>query len=177
MAIVSKSIFEKAKSPKGKALGVSDNYVIDRYLSTNKGLAKRLNKDLYLVTVHDEELWLVAVLRSALHKNGSWISEPNQVLITNLQPIAERLRFESDTGINLEKMAMSLQTPRMLTEADVALLEAALSKRPAKNTGASTSTTPVKNEIVQLLSHILERTEADIINDSAPAIRRQDCGP
>lgn len=123
LAIVSKAVFEAdSKSAKpGQVLP------LDRYVSTNKALEPlRAGGRLFLVTVRppDEQLWLVAVLDAPKHDGKAWVAKPNRQPITDVSALRGKIRFTSDTGISMTKgaLGMSLQTPRQLTDADVALL-------------------------------------------------------
>jgi hypothetical protein len=132
LAIVSKAVFEKMI--RGTAAKPGDVLPVDRYTSTNPGLEPlRDGGSLFLVTVRppDEELWLVGVLESPRFERGEWKAAPNVVPITGLAPVKAKLQFASGTGIKAKAgaLGMSLQTPRELTPADVALLRGG--KRPA----------------------------------------------
>lgn len=120
MAIVSKSVFEK-DVPNARRGGL---YATDRYTSSNKALAQLgTGGSLYLVTVRppDERLWLVAVLEDVVHKGGAWVARTR-----NATPIRDisTLRTKLELGgkplpTQAGKLGMSLQTPRVLTPADL----------------------------------------------------------
>lgn len=120
MAIVSKSVFER-DVPNAKRGGL---YATDRYTSSNKALAQLgTGGSLYLVTVRppDERLWLVAVLEDVVHKGGAWVARTR-----NATPIRDisTLRTKLELGgkplpTQAGKLGMSLQTPRVLTPADL----------------------------------------------------------
>ena len=139
MAIVSKAVFEKAagKSPAlGTALG------LDRYASANRGLAALTGGGrLFLVTVRppDEALWLVAVLDDPSFKKEAWVAKASAVPLTDLSALKTKLTFENGKGLptTAGTLGMSLQTPRVLTAADVALLDAALGGASAGAKGAA----------------------------------------
>jgi uncharacterized protein (TIGR02996 family) len=127
MAIVSKAVFEKEA---GKNPAVGTRLGMDRYVSTNKALDP-LGKGgrLYLVTVRppNEALWLVAILDKPKHDGEAWIAKKCATPITDISKLRSKIKFESGAGITAKKgaLGMSLQTPRALTAADAALLDAA----------------------------------------------------
>jgi len=124
LAIISKAIFEK------EAAGLAPGKVLatDRYRSQSKHLAPlESGGRLFLVTVRppDEALWLVAMLEGlSLDEDEGWVGRENRVPITDVTALIPQLRFESGKGIQAAKgaLGMSLQTPRLLTDADAALL-------------------------------------------------------
>lgn len=132
MAIVSKAVFEKVagKAPKlGASLGM------DRYISANKGLSPlEGGGKLYLVTVRppDEALWLVAVLDRPAFDGSAWIATACTTPMLDISPLKSSLVFENGKGLPTTKgtLGMSLQTPRVLTAADVALLDGVLGGAP-----------------------------------------------
>lgn len=131
LAIVSKAIFEA--SSRNAAVGqVLD---LDRYVSTNKALGPlKEGGRLFLVTVRppDEKLWLVAVLDSPKHDGKAWVAKKNVRPVADLSHLRGSIRFTSNTGISSSKgaLGMSLQTPRQLTPADVALMLGGKSAAP-----------------------------------------------
>jgi hypothetical protein len=130
LAIISKAIFEVDGRLGGRLAGVGDTVPLSRYVSKNKGLAPVASGGaLFLVTVRppDESLWLVAVLESPKHDGEVWTSAPNTVPVADISGIKEKIRFANNTGISAKKgaLGMSLQTPRVLSDLDVALLRAA----------------------------------------------------
>src|SRR4051812_42446122 len=146
LAIVSKAVFEK------QAAGASPGAVLalDHYASTHATLASLADGGaLFLVTVRppDEQLWLVAVLEAPKLGKTGWSAGANRVPITDVSTLRKKLVFTSGTGIQAKPgaLGMSLQTPRGLTEADVALLRAATGK-PAKK---SDVIAPAKVEIAK----------------------------
>jgi len=131
LAIVSKALFEKMV-PKDVAVGAVVD--IDRYKSSNKAFdGLKEGGAVFLVTVRppDEKLWLVGILESPKKKGDDWISASNTAPITDITASIKKLVFESGTGIKAKKgaLGMSLQTPRVLTEDDVALLRGMLPKQ------------------------------------------------
>ena len=127
LAIVSRAIFEKDARKNGKLLGLGDVWPLDRYNSSTKAL-ERLKQApsgrIFLVTVRpDEELWLVGVIEKPSFSGTSWVSpKKNDHPITDVSRLRKTIRFESGKGMSQDKgtLGMSLQTPRALTQADVA---------------------------------------------------------
>jgi uncharacterized protein (TIGR02996 family) len=127
MAIVSKAVFEKEA---GKNPSAGTRLGMDRYVSTNKGLDPLAKGGrLYLVTVRppNEALWLVAILDQPKHDGEAWIAKKSKTPITDISKLRAKIKFESGAGITAKKgaLGMSLQTPRVLTAADAALLDQA----------------------------------------------------
>lgn len=134
LAIVSKAVFEADN----RNAAVGQVLAIDRYVSTNKALEPlRGGGRLFLVTVRppDEQLWLVAVLESPKHDGKAWVAKANTRAIANISGLRGSIRFTSNTGISATKgaLGMSLQTPRQLTEEDVAMMLGS-APAPAKQT-------------------------------------------
>ncbi|MEO8705900.1 MAG: TIGR02996 domain-containing protein [Kofleriaceae bacterium] len=131
MAVISKVVFES--DTRDAALG--DVLPIARYTSANKALAllAEPGAKLFLFTVRppDEQLWLVAILADLEHDGASWVGRANTTPVTNIAGIKRQIRFASGVGIKAKPgaLGMSLQTPRALTDADVALLEGAAGTR------------------------------------------------
>jgi Leucine-rich repeat (LRR) protein len=139
MAIVSKAVFEKVA---GKSPSIGTQLRLDRYVSANKGLSPlEGGGKLYLVTVRppDEALWLVAVLDDPEFSGSEWVTDPCTTPITDISPLKASLVFENGKGLPTTKgtLGMSLQTPRVLTAADVALLDGALAGAPAPSKAGS----------------------------------------
>ena len=136
MAIVSKAIFEK--TARGK--GVGSLWPTQAYHSGNKQLEKLgTGGRLFLVTVRPtpqkgEALWLVGVLESPSFDGEAWTASRNRRPIADITALKDQLRFESGKGIAAGKgsLAMSLQTPRVLTTADSELLLGAAPTRAPK---------------------------------------------
>ncbi|MEQ1565553.1 MAG: tetratricopeptide repeat protein [Myxococcota bacterium] len=161
LAIVSAAVFRKARTAEGGALGLRRVYPTDRYASSHKVLRAKLTGDLYLVTVTDDRLWLVAVLRRPVHDGQAWVSPPNVQPIVDLTSVAGELRFDTGTGLDAEKMASSLQTPRGLTASDAAVLQKAIAA------AAADRATPAAIEaaVVRVTAAILGRTEEQVRSD------------
>lgn len=132
LAIVSKDVFEKARASSGKTLQVGDVYGPSLYVSTNPSLLTHLDEDLYLVTVRGDRLWWVGTLHAPKHDGKAFRAKPDTNPIADITKGAAKLRFGNGKGIQMAKMAMSLQTPRVLTDADVALFESWQTKSAAK---------------------------------------------
>lgn len=130
LAIVSKAIFERDARREGGLAGLGEIVPLERYVSKNKGLAPLGEGGaLFLVTVRppDEALWLVAVLESPRFDGEQWLAAKNVAPIVDLSRVKDALRFSTGAGISAKKgaLGMSLQTPRVLTADDVALLRGA----------------------------------------------------
>ncbi|MFO0557860.1 MAG: hypothetical protein U0269_07560 [Polyangiales bacterium] len=128
MAIVSKAVFDKMVGKAKPKLG--DVLSTNQYVSNNPRLESvKGGGALFLVTVRppDEALWLVAILENPKHNGTAWVSPANAVAMTDIGKLKDKLKFDSGNGIQAKPgaLGMSLQTPRVLTDADVALLRAA----------------------------------------------------
>ncbi len=125
LAIVSKAQFEELSRSKGGAK-VGTALGLARYDSTHRALSPlEGGGDLFLVTIRpDDVMWLVGVLASPKLRSDHWQAAPSTVPITDATGIKARLRFANGKGVPTEpgKLAMSLQTPRALTDDDVTLL-------------------------------------------------------
>ena len=123
LAIISKAVFEKM-APKSVAVG--DLVPTDRYTSKHKSF-ETLNDGgaLFLVTVRppDERLWLVAILESPRFSGDAW-EATNATPIADVTAAIKKLKFSTGQGIQAKPgaLGMSLQTPRLLTSDDEALL-------------------------------------------------------
>lgn len=128
MAIVSKAVFDKMVGKAKPKLG--DVLVTNQYVSNNPRLdAVKGGGALFLVTVRppDEALWLVAILENPKHNGSAWVSAANAIAMTDIGALKDKLKFDSGNGIQAKPgaLGMSLQTPRVLTDGDVALLRKA----------------------------------------------------
>jgi len=154
LAIVSKALFDKMV-PKDVKLGTVVE--TDRYLSNNKAF-DRLKEGgaVFMVTVRppDEKLWLVAILESPKKKGDAWTSSANVTPLSDVTSALKKLRFESDTGITAKKgaLGMSLQTPRVLTDKDVALLRGLVPKTKAGGAKKVTATSAYKEAVEDAVS-------------------------
>jgi len=162
MAIVSKAVFEKLA---GKAPVIGAKLLMDRYVSANKALAHVAGGGkLFLVTVRppNEALWLVAILDAPKFDGTQWISAPSQLPITDITALRSKLVFESGKGITADPgaLGMSLQTPRVLAPADVALLTGVeLVVVPAELGKQDTGDRPRKDALIQA---IIDDPEGDL---------------
>lgn len=132
MAIVSKSVFEYQLASWGRSSAApGDVLPFNRYSSASKALEPlHLGGPLFLVTVRPprEELWLVAVLQGLIFRDGGWHGAVNTTPVTDISALRARIKFGSGKGMSQAKgaLGMSLQTPRALAAADLALLAAAI---------------------------------------------------
>lgn len=123
LAIISKAQFEaahKAAKP-GDALGLT------QYVSTHASLEPvRDGGAIFLVTVRppDEQLWLIGVLENPKHDGKAWKVKSSDARVKDVTALIPKLKFSTGKGIQAKKgaLGMSLQTPRLLTAEDVALL-------------------------------------------------------
>jgi hypothetical protein len=130
LAIISKAVYKHDAKIGGRVAGLGDVVPLTRYVSKNKGLSPvAAGGSLFLVTVRppDESLWLVAILESPKHDGENWNSPPNTIPIANISGQKNKIKFANGAGISAKKgaLGMSLQTPRVLADEDVALLRAA----------------------------------------------------
>src|SRR5579863_6548313 len=126
LAIVSKAVFEKAM----KSAKVGDVYATDRYVTKGKAFETLVDGGaMFLVTVRPgEQLWLVGILERPRYSGEAWVAANNTVPIADITPAIRGLAFESGQGLHAKSgaLAMSLQTPRVLADADVTLLRGLL---------------------------------------------------
>lgn len=106
---------------------VTKDSLIERYLEPGDRL--------FLVTARQERLWLAAVyeqvrLESKVGTQFQWRAPYNKVPIIDITTLRAKLKFHTGNGLTAQhgKLGNSLQSPRMLTDRDVALLEAAIRK-------------------------------------------------
>lgn len=128
LALLSKSFFESEIEIDGRTPEPGDVAPIERYLSKNKRLATLAGGgNLYLVTVRNpgEKLMLVAVLERPRFTGERWEAAANRVAMTDISDLVGQLELDTGAGINARpgRLGMSLQTPRILSDADVARLD------------------------------------------------------
>ncbi|MCA9493303.1 MAG: hypothetical protein KC621_25405, partial [Myxococcales bacterium] len=135
LAIVSKAVFEKARDAKGAALAVGKVYGTDRYVSGNKALTPLAGGGtLYLVTVRPGDvLWLVGRLKDPTFDGSQWVAAANDAPIVDIGQAIPKLVFANGKGLTPKPgaLGMSLQTPRLLADSDIDLLDSFLSPTPA----------------------------------------------
>lgn len=123
LAIVSKAIFETSAYVDGRLARPGDVWPTQRYVSTHRAFnALREGGRIMLVTVRppDEELWFVGSIDEPLFDGTAWVArEPNSRPVTNITALRQTIMFTSGKGLSQTDgaLAMSLQTPRALTEA------------------------------------------------------------
>jgi uncharacterized protein (TIGR02996 family) len=146
LAIVSKAVFEKLA---GKGAEPGAVLGIDRYTSKHaalEGLAE--GGALFLVTVRppDEALWLVGVLEDPEATAEGWVAAASTQAIADVSAAKAELRFASGTGITAKPgtLGMSLQTPRVLTDGDAALLRRLAGGKAATAKPVAKSAKPAK---------------------------------
>jgi hypothetical protein len=142
LAIVSKAAFEQDFD-----LGVGDLYETSEYLSKNKALdSVAEGGSLFLVTARPgDSLWLVGILESPIFVGDRWTASANAVKIVDITDRMDRLVFTTGKGIDFKpgNLGFALQSPRKLTDDDVALLrEAAGQSGAAKPTAKPAAAKP-----------------------------------
>lgn len=123
LAIIAKAQFETSHPDANEG----DALEFDRYVSTNAALSSlKEGGSLFLVTVRppDEQLWLVGELINPKHDGKAWRSAPSKMVVRDVTALIPELKFTTGKGLAPKKgaLGMSLQTPRKLTDEDVALL-------------------------------------------------------
>jgi uncharacterized protein (TIGR02996 family) len=159
MAIVSKAVFDKMAPPKTVAVG----QLIDtnRYVSKQKVFERELGEEggggaLFLVTVRPEgeRLWLVAILEAPEFDGEAWTAAKNAVRIVDITDVLGKLELASGEGVGVKKgkLGMSLQTPRVLSDADVTMLRglAGVAEAPAA---------AARTEAQDLIAGVIERPD------------------
>ena len=159
LALLSKSFFEAEVRIDGRTPEPGDVAPLERYLSRNKRLETlAAGGNLYLVTVRNpgERLMLVAVLESPTFTGERWEAPPNRVAMTDISELAGKLELDTGAGINAKpgRLGMSLQTPRILTEADVAMLDAAATWGIAASPTSVRSSAPEPLDLEAVLASV-----------------------
>lgn len=132
LALLSKSFFESEVRIDGRTPEMGEVAPVERYLSKNKRLTTLSDGgSLYLVTVRKpgETLVLVAVLENPEFTGDRWVAQPNRVAMTDISNLTDELEFDNGGGLNAKpgRLGMSLQTPRILSDGDVEVLNKAAS--------------------------------------------------
>jgi len=126
LAIVSKAVFEKQARVDGARLELGGVWPVGAYNSKNKRLDALTEDDaLFLVTVRPgEEPWLVGILERPQFDGDRWTARTNTEPARGVTEELGRLTLDNGKGLQAKpgKLGMSLQTPRILTAADAALL-------------------------------------------------------
>jgi hypothetical protein len=120
LALISKSVYEKLPS---RQLG--EPIPLDRYTSKHAAFAKLGPGDaIFLVTVRPKGPLLVAILDAPKRKGDALVGTTNTTGLAFITDQIPKLKLADGKGITakLDKLGMSLQTPRVLAEEDVALL-------------------------------------------------------
>lgn len=120
LALISKAVFMEL--PWWRAGEVP---TLDRYQSKHPAFAKLGPGDaLFLVTVLANELMLVAIIENARASRGAVVGDTNITPMADLMPVRQKLGFTAP----IAKLAMSLQTPRVLDEDQIKILRGAAHK-------------------------------------------------
>lgn len=123
LAIVSKAVFEADARARGAEPGAVVPF--DGYDSANKALSAAAGGALFLVTARPgDHLWLVGILEQPTFDGTRWSAGVNTTAIRDVTDAIPALRFATGKGLQPKPgaLGMSLQTPRVLTDADEALL-------------------------------------------------------
>lgn len=143
LAIISKAQFEAAH----RAAKPGDVLNITQYVSTHAALEPvRDGGTIFLVTVRppDEALWLIGALEDPKHDGKAWKVKSAGVAVKDITALIPKLKFNTGKGIQAKKgaLGMSLQTPRLLTDEDVALLRGSKAAAPTKQKSEPASKAP-----------------------------------
>lgn len=172
MVIVSKAVFEKQG---GEVGGV---YATDGYASLHKSLdVLAAGGSIFLVTVRppDESLWLVGIVDAAKKNATGWKGKANATPIRDISALKSELTFTSGTGITAKPgaLGMSLQTPRVLTDADEALLRGAkggsAKAKPAAAAAKKPAAAPKKPAAAKAKPAAELKNERSFTTSEAPA--------
>lgn len=128
-----------------------------------------------------EERWLVAILEEPRKLGTEWVGRPDRTPVRDITPLLESLKFASGTGISAKPgaLAMSLQTPRVLTSGDVSLLQqtraADPSDRERPQTLGDPSTLPkvTYEQLAQPTENEDAGTPEDCVNDDTLALAHE----
>lgn len=143
LALISKAVFENLIREPDYRIG--DVIPLDRYTSKHAAFAQLDDDDaIFLVTVRPKGLLLVAILEQPKRRGEALIGTTNTAPLAFITDRLSKLQLADGKGISvgLDKLGMSLQTPRVLAPDDVALL------RRGTSTGKHVSTaTPAKMKL------------------------------
>ncbi len=136
LALVNKENYRKFVLAKNKRLGSVVKW--RSYENDHQRLDKLPNGGrLFLVSVPPREpkqLLLLAVYEEVGRRGGyPYATAPNRIPISDISHLRDSLRFDNGIGLRWRdgKMALALQTPRILSVADVRLLEHAIEEQTA----------------------------------------------
>jgi len=133
LALISKAVFEA--TPMRHTVGVVAP--LDRYTSKHAAFGKLAAGDaLFLVTVRRKALWLVAIIEAPHRQGDAVVGATNVTPMTDLTGVLPKIKLADGKGIKvaIEKLGMSLQTPRVLADEDVSLLRGFAPKGERKAT-------------------------------------------
>lgn len=139
LALLSRSFFEKDALIDKKIAAVGDVVPLTEYHASHARLSTLDDGgSLFLVTVRPpyDRLLLVAELESPTHGDGHWeggakrwVAAANRMPVNDVSHLVDQLSFADGKGLRastLGKLGPALQTPKVLTEADVRLLREAV---------------------------------------------------
>lgn len=135
MAVVRKDIFDHESGELGPLTPGAGPLKWRKYVSSHPLLDHYLVEGdrIFLVTARPGgKLWLVAVYEDIRRNEQGWRApRPNRVPIVDVTHLISKLRFHTGNGLPKDpaKLGQSLQNPRNLTRADIALLEDDLRRR------------------------------------------------
>lgn len=128
LALISKAVYEQLQRDRRAGhggYGLGDVVALDRYTSKHAAFAQLAQEDsIVLVTVRPKGLLLVAILDRVKRTGEALVGATNRTPLVFINEQLRQLRLADGKGITapLEKLGMSLQTPRLLAVEDIALL-------------------------------------------------------
>lgn len=185
LAIVSKAVFSREQ-----ALQPGQTYQTSVYSSRNKRLdCLKQGGRLFLVTVRPNDvLWLVAHFENPELTDEGWCGT-NTTQVLDISHLVSQLELQTGKGITAKpgRLAMSLQTPRVLSEKDSILLcsapehdsssamsdgiaiqaEGSVPQSPPSGSLAPSKRTPPSSQIDLILQGELERATQRMISLTA----------
>lgn len=136
LALISKTVFSKLLGhPVRYRLG--DVIPLDRYTSKHAAFDQLADGDsIFLVTVRPKGLLVVAILDHPKRRGEALVGATNTTPLAFITDQLPAIRLADGKGITatLDKLGMSLQTPRVLADEDVVLLrgDSKTAERPPK---------------------------------------------
>ena len=152
LAIVSKAVFEKTASDAQPG----DVFATDRYLSGNKAFTQLGKGDaIFLVTVRPpEKLWLVGILKAPKKQGNAWVAADNTTPIRDITGFVKAAKG---------KLAMSLQSPRVLDDDAVTKLRASKASKGTKPAQAGGRPPEVERALKLLTSGRRAKDQDDVV--------------
>jgi hypothetical protein len=132
------------------------NPLLDKYLEEGDNL--------FLVgaanTSRGERLWLIAVYEEVSRTKDGWFAaRKNRVPVIDITKLRKRLKFHTGNGLSQAKgkLGNTLQTPRLLTENDLLLLEQAIAGAGAKISAGKSASIVTEAEEGERVKHEASR--------------------